>query len=168
MADSKFADYINGFEVLKEILTEGIIHGSRPETGFIKGGHCAVCFSEVPFSGLKYLIQNGSRYDPYGLIFAKASVFKNGGRPVIYLPDDESAWIPLPEKWRLVRYEPGIVDFTFEREWRLKGDLNIRETSGFYLIVKSEAEKIELRNLLNQINMNYAGIFVFDHVLHMF
>ncbi len=157
--------HIPAFEVLKEIINDKKIYGSRTETGFIKGGHSAVCFSEVPFSGLKYMLRGQSRYEPYGLIFGKVSIFKNGGRPVIYLPDSDGTWIPHEEKWRHVRYEPGIVDYTFEREWRLKGDLDLNKTSGFYIIVKDMKEKAIIENYKLA---KCSGIFVFNHITQMF
>ncbi len=47
---------------------------------------------------------------------------EQGGRPVIYQPDDEYDVLPDSHKWRHVCYEPNadpVIDFTWEREWRL-------------------------------------------------
>jgi hypothetical protein len=63
------------------------------------------------------------KYRFYGLAFSKRTIFDAGGRPVVYLPDNEGEWIPEEQKWRHVRYEFGKVDWTHEREWRVPGDL---------------------------------------------
>jgi hypothetical protein len=93
----------------------------------------AVCLSEIPLSVVHQLATppsevnaQGKYYRFYGLAFGKRAIFDAGGRPVIYLPDNESAWIPDDQKWRHVRYEIGSVDWTHEREWRLPGNLPVK------------------------------------------
>jgi hypothetical protein len=66
-----------------------------------------------------------SRYSPFGVIFDKSWIFSLGGRPVIYEPEEEFALLPSQIQWRHVRYEPNgtpPIDFTWEREWRLRVD----------------------------------------------
>lgn len=63
------------------------------------------------------------RYAPFGLMFDKSLVFAAGGRPVIYQPECEFVGLPEEIRWRHVRYEPTTkhsVDFTWEREWRIR------------------------------------------------
>jgi len=60
-----------------------------------------------------------SRYSPFGLIFTKQWVFEQGGRPVIYQSSAEYDLLPEELRWLHVRYEPPVVDFTWEREWRV-------------------------------------------------
>ncbi len=107
------------FDVLKEILISGVIRGSGND-GFIKGNQRAVCFSEIPLSAIHQFAspptKEQAQYRFYGLSFSKKTVYAAGGRPVIYLPDNEAHWIPLEQKWRHVRFEFGKVDFTHERE----------------------------------------------------
>jgi hypothetical protein len=45
----KLKQVVSPFEVLKEILTSGVIRGSGNE-GFVKGKRSAVCLSEIPLS----------------------------------------------------------------------------------------------------------------------
>jgi hypothetical protein len=129
------ARIVKPFEVLKEILTSGVLKGSGND-GYVKGTRKAVCFSEIPLSVLHNLANTPSaqnekgKYRFYGLAFSKRSIFEAGGRPVIYLPDSEGEWIPEDEKWRQVRYEYGSVDWTHEREWRLPGDLDLTKIPG--------------------------------------
>ena len=63
-----------------------------------------------------------SEYAPFGIIFDKKWIFDQGGRPVIYGPDSEFNLLPDTLKWRHVRYEPGKIDFTWQREWRVQCD----------------------------------------------
>ena len=160
---------VTAFEVLKEILLSGKIEPSLPDVGYIKGRHSVTCFSEISFSGLKYLLAYTKKYEPYGLIFSKHSIFKQGGRPVIYLPDAEIDWIPQPELWRVVRYEPlNNVDFSFEREWRLNKELVVNETAGFYVLVKTISEAREIEKLSKKVPFKLITAFIFDHLSQMF
>jgi hypothetical protein len=74
------------------------------------------------------------RYEPFGIAVSKRHAFKMGARPVIYLPWKEAAAIlPQAELWRVVSLDLGrrpAIDWTFEREWRMAGDLHfgVRDT----------------------------------------
>lgn len=53
------------------------------------------------------------------------ALFSIGGRPVIYQPEAEYSALPETLRWRHVRYDLGVVppiDFTWEREWRVRSD----------------------------------------------
>ena len=93
-------------------------------TTFIKGGYFCVCFSEAPLSKLAQILANtdgtGMRYKPFGVMVDKAWLFGRGGRPVIYQPDSEFQLLPESHRYRHVRYEPAVVDYTWEREWRVQ------------------------------------------------
>lgn len=91
----------------------------------IKGQHPCVCFTEAPLTSLQSGLVNPSaysRYSPFGIMFAKRWLFNSGGRPVIYQTDGEYSQLPDAMKWRHMRYEPGSIDFTWEREWRVQRD----------------------------------------------
>jgi hypothetical protein len=113
------------FQRLGKILNEMTILGTNAK---IKGGYKCVCFSEAPLQSLKDGLVNPdaySRYSPFGVIFEKCWIFERGGRPVIYQTDEEYEGLPEEYKWRHVRYEPHKdkpIDFTWEREWRIKSD----------------------------------------------
>ena len=105
---------------LKSIITDQIVHGHNRK---IKDGSHCVCFSEAPLSSLKSGLLNPSFYSPYspfGLITTKENIFALGGRPVIYQPESEFRQLSNNNSWRHMRYEPPGIDFTWEREWRLK------------------------------------------------
>ena len=91
-------------EVLKEIYADGVIRGSTTASGYIKGAHTAVCFSEVPLSGMRYFAGMEQKYQYYGVAVKKKSAYEQGARPVIYLPDNEGDWIPPEQRWRHVRF----------------------------------------------------------------
>ena len=59
-------------------------------------------------------------------MFDKSFIFELAGRQVIYGPEEEYNKLPETHKWRHVRYEPTAtprIDWTWEREWRLKQDV---------------------------------------------
>lgn len=114
--------------VLEKIAAEDSLRGG---SGFIKGGYPCVCFTETPISEIPTVLRLAKRveeaglrprYEPYGVAVRKEWLFARGGRPVIYQPDNEYYLLPEEIRYRHVRYEPGIVDFTWEREWRIKVD----------------------------------------------
>ena len=111
------------FDQLRSILASRAIKGS---SGYVKGGHSCVSFTEAPVTEIASLFAMATnhtpgtlRYEPYGIAVTKESVFRAGGRPVIYQPDSEYQTLPPQLQWRHVRYDPPDVDFTWEREWRV-------------------------------------------------
>lgn len=98
-------------------------------TGFIKGKHKCVCFSEAPISKLSQILavreNRDFKYQPYGIIVGKKWLFGHGGRPVIYGPSNEYKLLPDEMKYRHVRFylsKRYDVDHSWEREWRIKTD----------------------------------------------
>ena len=163
----KLERVVQPFDVLKEILACGTIRGSGNE-GYVKGSRRAVCFSEIPLSAMHQFAQPmpepKARYRFYGIVLSKRAVFKAGGRPVIYLPDREADWIPADEKWRHVRFDER-VDFTHEREWRVAGDLDLKDMPGLYVIVWSAAEAKELATKFNSpLDQQIRGILPMEHI----
>jgi hypothetical protein len=110
------------FSNLLSILREKALHGG---SGYIKGGHTCVCFSETPISKIGLIIANRHKdfkYKPYGLMFHKKWVFARGGLPVIYQPDADYDDLPEKKKHLHVRFDlndKDTIDFSWEREWRV-------------------------------------------------
>ncbi len=140
----------SAFGVLQKILYEGKLIGSSNWTY----GETCICFTEAPiqeFNSIFSLVAIASsekerpRYEPYGIAVSKKYLFEKGGRPVIY--DNPSAFNELSsfQKYRFVPYDPmNGVDFTWEREWRIKTDalkLNPKET---LVIVPTSEEAFDL------------------------
>lgn len=110
------------FKTLSKILDDRTLIGGG---GYIKGGFKCVCFSEAPISKIGYLLSNppeNVKYRPYGLMFRKMWIFKKGGRPVIYQPDQDFLRLPTDMQYRHVRFyisDRYSIDHSWEREWRI-------------------------------------------------
>ena len=108
------------------ILKDGVIRGG---SRMIRGARPAVCMFDVPIPELRTILdrRNRRRYEPFGIAVDKRYAFTMGARPVIYLPWGEAEKILAPEEsWRVVSLEidkTPPVDWSFEREWRIAGDL---------------------------------------------
>jgi hypothetical protein len=169
-ATQKLLRTVSAFDVLKEILTTGVLRGSGNE-GYIKGSRRAVCFSEIPLSAMHAFAEPPStqvaRYRHYGIVLSKQFVFDSGGRPVIYLPDSEGHWIPAEEKWRQVRFEPPQVDFTHEREWRVAGDLDLKTAGGLYVVIWSASDARQLTTFDSPLSKRILGIIPMEHITGM-
>ena len=92
----------------------------------IRGGYRCVCLSEAPLSKLASVLastaQSSARYKPFGVMVAKKWLFEKGARPVIYQSASEYELLDERQRFRHVRYEPGRIDYTWEREWRVRTD----------------------------------------------
>ena len=139
---------VKAIDALISILSERRIRASG-NAGYVKGGNPAACFTEMPLSAIHPLVQRSKAskhpYDFYGIVMHKSNGFSQGARPVIYLPDNEAAWIPEQEQWRHVRFEYGAVDFSHEREWRSRGDFVLKGDFGFYVVVESPKCEVQIR-----------------------
>lgn len=133
--------------VIQKIASEGRFLGSD---GFIKGGYRCVCFTEAPIAEIPTIVRLAReaadislhpRYEPYGVAVPKEWLFARGGRPVIYQSEDEYVQLPEDVRYRHVRYEPGNVDFTWEREWRIKAD-ELALDPKFTLFILPTAEEV--------------------------
>lgn len=139
------------FETVRRIVREHRLLGGN---GHIRGGYRCVCFTEAPQGSFHQVI---GRYRPFGIRLPKRWLYARGGRPVIYQSDAEYDQLPESHKWRHVRYEPGAtppIDFSWEREWRIKteelplppGEANIivpRESWAHELIAEHQAAEEE-------------------------
>lgn len=95
----------------------------------VRGDHRVVCFSEAPLHVLGKAVglatAGHGRYQPVGVMVTKRWLFERGGRPVIYQADSEYADMSEANQWRHVRFDLNVtppVDFTWEREWRIRVD----------------------------------------------
>jgi hypothetical protein len=135
----------DAFLILRKIVAERRLIGGD---GFIRGGFKCVCFTEAPIQSLREVFSLISRerrsFQPYGVMMGKEYLFSLGGRPVIYQPDAEFDALPAVIRYRHVRYDPTAdppIDFTWEREWRLRTDELDLSPSNCVLIVRTDAER---------------------------
>jgi hypothetical protein len=114
---------------LVRILESCAISGS---SRLVPGKQRAVCMFDVPIPDLYRVLVKSSRrrYEPFGVAVDKRYAFAQGARPVIYLPLAEAAEIVRPEElWRVVSLDfarTPPIDWSFEREWRMRGDLPLQ------------------------------------------
>jgi hypothetical protein len=118
----------NALDNLVAILRDKIIRGSAR---MVRGRSPAVCLFDAPLAELSRLLVRGNRrrYEPFGIALERRYAFKMGARPVVYMPWMEAQRImPAEETWRVVNVDlerTPPVDWTFEREWRVRGDLKL-------------------------------------------
>jgi hypothetical protein len=121
-------------------------------TGNIKGKFKCVCFSEAPISKIGQVLAlpgiHGMRYKPFGIMVSKEWLYDKGGRPVIYQADSEYDLLHDDLKYRHVKYEPPIVDFSWEREWRIRTDELQLDPANVTIIVPNRnfVEKIKQKD----------------------
>jgi hypothetical protein len=73
---------------------------------------------------------------------SKKWAFAAGARPVIYQRDSDYSLLPDELHWRHVRYEPDLdppIDFSWEREWRIRTDSLQLVPSEFTVLVPDKA-----------------------------
>lgn len=111
---------------LVAILRDGVIRGS---TRMVREGRAVVCLFDVPVRDLRLLLdrRNRRRYEPFGIAIDKRYAFRAEARPVVYMPWREAENLLAPgERWRVVALElerKTPIDWSYEREWRMAGDL---------------------------------------------
>lgn len=171
-------------EVLIKILNEQKIKASSE--GFINGGVPVVCFQDAPLHGVsqnvkherihKVELGNTTRYEPIGLSLPKDFVFHEGGRPVIYekpeIREGRRNYNHIDKEllWRVVSLDltdnSRIIDWTHEREWRVKGDIEF-DLSMVYIIL---ADAIMYKEFISQVDKKIIkkvrGITVLESILY--
>ncbi len=135
---------------LEKILYDEKLIGT---SNWSHGENC-ICFNEAPIQELNSIFslvtiasseKERPRYEPYGIAVSKKYLFEKGGRPVIY--DHPSAFDELSpsQKYRFVPYDPvNGMDFTWEREWRIKTDALILNPKETLVVVPTSEEAFDL------------------------
>ena len=170
----------DAFKILYDILSSQKLIGSTTDKGFIIGNNRAVCFQDIPLYGVsqntlheqlnKKELGAKTRYNPVGLSFKKQYVFNKGGRPVFYEQKAIAKQIlPEEEWWRIVSFDISdnndIIDWTHEREWRVKGDFSFELDQAIILLPKSEDYQIFIQQYGTSISEKVGGIVVLDTIL---
>ena len=120
---------------MMNILHEGRIRASQREEIRKYDPRGAACLYDVPPSTWRTVVAtNPSGRRGYGLIVSKSIFWYLGGRPAIYDHDPGSQGWPENQRYRLIwtdlNRQPAPVDWTHEREWRIRGDLNLYAMNG--------------------------------------
>ncbi|MGE3758172.1 MAG: hypothetical protein AB7H97_10465 [Pseudobdellovibrionaceae bacterium] len=134
----------SAFDILKGTLTDGHLRGRA-----VLANEVCVCFSETSLEEILWLMSlpewDHNRYTYYGVCVPKDWAYRYGGRPVIYQHADERPHLNASNMFRHNRFEPtGDIDFSWEREWRVKIDvLNLDpEITTAVCLKPSEAHEI--------------------------
>ena len=114
---------------LRRILATGRIFSSN---GLTRDPRPVVCFSDIIFEQLaerRVFRPHLSRWDfePFGIAIKKTWLAKQGARKVTY--GEESVWESLEESerpWFQLNQSEGKVDWSLENEWRILGDVDLR------------------------------------------
>lgn len=106
------------FDTLMSIVQDRFLQGSN--RGVRSGSYC-VSFTEAP--ECEFLKSaKAPAYQPFGVAVSKKWLFKQGGRPVIYQPDEECSMLSKEIQWRHVKYDPlqqNSTGYAWQREWRI-------------------------------------------------
>jgi hypothetical protein len=137
------------FGVLEQIVLGRRLLGG---TGYIKGAHCCVCFTEAPLDSIAEVVWRSQsaelKYQAFGIKVSKRWLFERGGRPVIYEPDADYQLLPAAFQYRHVRYEPcgdHPIDLTWEREWRINTDKLCLDPPNCGVVVLESEHESQLR-----------------------
>ncbi|MBD1546024.1 hypothetical protein [Roseibium aggregatum] len=127
--DNKLFHLLKGTEdEAKSIMADILVsHTLRGGNGFIRGGYTCVCAGELPMSQISQYLADPNALDQdyraIGVIFDKHWFFTQGGRPVIYQPENEFDLLHDDMKHLHMLYDPHAeYDFSWIREWRVKAD----------------------------------------------
>lgn len=143
--------------VLNTIIEEHKLKSSR---GYI-------CFTETPLTSNIKMFELMANWrnpilSPYGIGFKRDFLFSMGARPVIYSPEEENRLIPDELQWRCLNFNPQSYDFSWLREWRIKGDEFDFRSIGEDIIIITEQED-ELYDLIT--GYDYEVEFSYEHEL---
>jgi hypothetical protein len=122
---------------LETILQEGRIRASGR---MIADRRPVVCLFDLSLEQVNQLLEPRARrrYQPFGIALERRHAFALGARPAIYLPRREASQLLGPEQqWRVVSLELSgakSVDWTFEHEWRMPGDLCFTPSQALALV----------------------------------
>ena len=148
---------------LENIITEGFIHPSKMNHIYSDKG--AACFYDSPPSAWNEIINtNPNGRQGFGIIVAKNALWHLGGRPVIYTDNIFQSYWPDSERYRLIytdlSREPYPADWTHEREWRIKGGLNLSSSdftgTWWWPVVPS----VEYLQNLWKLTQNIVSVYV--------
>jgi hypothetical protein len=123
------------------------------------------CFTETPLNQLHLLVREipGRRIklSSYGICFRKDFIVSKGGQPALYINEyDDNNWLRecvdtlyddsvtpkmlVKPLWRILPFVNSMhkgYDFSWEREWRIRGDLKFSSRDIVCLILPADREE---------------------------
>jgi hypothetical protein len=129
-----------------------------------------VCFTEIPLNQIHLLVKHiagrSVHLKPYGLVFRKKLLISKGAQPAIYINSyDGNQWlreavdrlseIALPIKdnkilWRIIPFINAMhekYDFSWEREWRVRGSFEF-DLKDLVCVILPEEKEDKLKRAL--------------------
>jgi hypothetical protein len=125
-------------DTLHKIATDQYLKSTNTA---VIGGDSVVCFSEAPLSEFT---KESAHFQPFGISIKKSHLFSLGGRPVIYQPKEEHKYIDSSIIWKVVSYNPteeDWIDWSWQREWRIKTDALFLAPEQAIFIVPTEEHR---------------------------
>lgn len=143
---------------LDAILRGGAISGT---VKFIPSGDRVVCLTECSPIEIHELMKSrdeesgdvGERYkwnrSNYGVAIHRTAACSHGALPAIYGSKELLQALPAHEAHRFVRFDrsgKGYADWTFEREFRIKGDVDMHQLDPheMFIIVANKADRFAM------------------------
>ena len=131
------SEFLEKAKALRPDISDWVVHFTKGSSAEARGaleGILArgledrgrgICFTESPIAHFSNLFSVFEQYRrpmlaPFGVAVKKEWLFQRGGRPVIYLREDERKYLADEVTYLFEPYEPGERDFTWLREWRAK------------------------------------------------
>ncbi len=138
----------------------------RASANLIRGKFRVVSFTEIgprELTSIRKWRRGFSRWtmEPYGFAARKMTLSSMGARPVTYGTENTFGQLPDDEKYLFQISRVGKYDWSVEKEWRMIGDLNIRELAicDWVAILPTECEAHKMMRLMNT--------FISDHHVGM-
>jgi predicted Rossmann fold nucleotide-binding protein DprA/Smf involved in DNA uptake len=159
-------------DTLARILTEGLIRGHKRLT---RGSAAVVCFSECSPSRIERLItwRKGLirwSFEPYAVAVRRDALLKLGAVKVTYGGEEVYKSLPDDQKNFFQIEKTSDREWSSEREWRIRGDLDLGaiSTQDIVIIVADEEEVAVMQSLVaNRVESleSFARYFLPDHSL---
>lgn len=146
-------------DALQNIFRENFVRPSVQKHVIKYASEGAACFYDAPPAIWPEIMETNKKRQPLGIICHKHTFWWLGGRPVIYSEHQDPEIWPASERFRVVETNPfrtpDPLDWTHEREWRIKGGLNLNQPAisdvWWWPVVPAE-------NWLPYLWENYPGI----------
>lgn len=138
--------------VLNTIIEEHKLKSSR---GYI-------CFTETPLTSNIKMFELMANWrnpilSPYGIGFKRDFLFSMGARPVIYSTEEENRLIPDELQWRCLNLNPQSYDFSWLREWRIKGnEFDFSTISRDIIIIAQKEEELSYLTSEYEYEVDYS------------
>ena len=136
-------------EKFKSIAVDGILYGNN--YGVRSKDNC-ICCTEAPVENFHI---EGSRYKPFGIRFSKRWYFSQGGRPVIYQPEEDYQSLDESIRWKHVDFDlrdENRCDYSWGREWRLKREELVLPIEEAVLIIPDESYRESFVEYFRDVN----------------